>query len=219
MITFLPINDLIPHEDTESDRVLRILVSILNSKIITKPIIVEEKKKIIIDGHHRLKALKAIGVPKVPVFTANYDKDINDIGRWMYVETCVNKNDRTIRIRKKILNFIENLEALSKRGNARIYVKIGNQILNVNVDPVDTYIAIKFLKLTSYLTNLVKTPANLRKCTSSEICILMPKLSVEDIYKIYLKGITLAPRSTLHKTYLKKIKVACTLKILSRNKV
>lgn len=209
-VEFVELSSLIPHEDVEPQRLTRILKDIKFAKYLVKPIIIDSRKRVIIDGHHRLKALSLLGVGCIPAVEADYGRDIVDINSWMYVGFSEKLSYRDV------LAFIEAVEALSKRGNSYFIAKLGKYVYKVRVDNVDLYIALKnFISLLNKL-NLVKIPMNMSLCLRSDICIAMPKLSVDDIYRVVLRGEVLPPRTTYHITPLKNIRSFYSLKVLEK---
>ena len=77
------INELYPIEDYIEERALKLKKKIQNDGFWTKPIIVDEKNKLVMDGHHRLIVAKKMELKRIPVIYANYD----DIPIWSLTET------------------------------------------------------------------------------------------------------------------------------------
>ncbi|MCE4618472.1 MAG: ParB N-terminal domain-containing protein [Desulfurococcales archaeon] len=76
-LELLELSALIPHEQVMPPRLEEIQTRILQDKFLTKPIIVDEKTLIVVDGHHRLTALKRIGARRAPVLFIDYTRDID----------------------------------------------------------------------------------------------------------------------------------------------
>ncbi len=211
-ITFKYINDLVLHEEIEYGRARNILTSILSIGSILKPIIIEKKRGIVIDGHHRLYALKILGFKWIPVVEAEYKNDIKFISSWMYVS---NKVD----IERNIEEFFNELLYSVKHGSSNIFMKFGNNIYSSMVDQIDFYLAIKeFNNNRNVLSLLNKIPLNMDLCLSHNTCIVMPQLNEQDIYRIVSRGIVLPPRTTYHITHLKLIRKDIPLYILKKIK-
>lgn len=71
-ICVVDIQKLIAHE-----RINRTRVTILRSQIracgtVNKPIVVDKNSGVILDGHHRVRALKTLGAVKAPVLYVHY---------------------------------------------------------------------------------------------------------------------------------------------------
>lgn len=214
-LMFVPIDLLISHEDIDQNHLTKILSSISINKILMKPIIVEKNKFIVIDGHHRLNALKILGIKIVPVYLAEYGVDIVDVGGWMYVGRDVGE-DYDIGWRN-VVKFVEELESMSKKGDGKLVARIRGTTVSVNIDRVDVYIAFKQLyKFFDFVYKLKKIPSDIDKCFSSDLCIFLPRLKPEDVYRIVAKNKILPPRTTFHKTYLKHLYAVYPLKFLQK---
>jgi hypothetical protein len=71
-IFFLRMEELREHEETRPDYLEELKNQILCDGILKMPIAVDRKTYIILDGHHRLQALKRIGCTKIPVVFVDY---------------------------------------------------------------------------------------------------------------------------------------------------
>jgi len=60
------------HERTEPKRLKNLEKEIIRDTILKKPILVDEKTYLVIDGHHRLAVLSKLGIKKIPVILVNY---------------------------------------------------------------------------------------------------------------------------------------------------
>jgi L-serine kinase (ADP) len=73
----LPISDLKTHEEAEPDRVRRVMRQIKSTGMVKKAIIVDSNSMVVLDGVHRLSALKALGCVRVPAWLVDYtDEDV-----------------------------------------------------------------------------------------------------------------------------------------------
>lgn len=68
----LPIELFKPHEEVQSERVLKIKKEILENEKILNPLWIEKGNFVVLNGHHRLQALKELGCFQVPCFLLNY---------------------------------------------------------------------------------------------------------------------------------------------------
>ncbi len=76
-IVFLDINTLRSHEEINRDRLSILVEEIKQDGCIKKPVVVENKHFVILDGHHRTAVLKQLKAQRVPVFLVSYaDKNI-----------------------------------------------------------------------------------------------------------------------------------------------
>ena len=71
-ICLIDIEELKEHEEIRPDYLEELKNEILSDGILKMPIAVDEKTYIILDGHHRLHALKKIGCKRIPVILFDY---------------------------------------------------------------------------------------------------------------------------------------------------
>lgn len=73
----VPVSELKTHEDSEPERVRRVIKQIKSTGMVKKAIVVDAGSKVVLDGVHRLSALKALGAVRVPAWLVDYsDEDI-----------------------------------------------------------------------------------------------------------------------------------------------
>jgi hypothetical protein len=71
-IVFIEIEELKEHEEIKPDYLEELKNEILSDGILKMPIAVDKKNYIILDGHHRLHALRKIGCKRIPVILIDY---------------------------------------------------------------------------------------------------------------------------------------------------
>jgi len=71
-IVFIELEELKEHEEIRPDYLEELKNEILSDGILKMPIAVDKKTYIILDGHHRLHALKKIGCNRIPVILFDY---------------------------------------------------------------------------------------------------------------------------------------------------
>ncbi|HUV46669.1 MAG TPA: ParB N-terminal domain-containing protein [Candidatus Bathyarchaeia archaeon] len=71
-ITLLLINKLKTHEAVCQRRVLELMGQIKKEGYLKNPVVVDKETLVLLDGHHRLAALKKIGVKRIPAFLIDY---------------------------------------------------------------------------------------------------------------------------------------------------
>lgn len=72
MITLLNINELKPHELINKKHLEQLIEEIRRDGVLKKPIVVDFRTKVILDGHHRVEALKRLGYDLVPAALVDY---------------------------------------------------------------------------------------------------------------------------------------------------
>ena len=68
----VPVRDLKTHEEAEPDRVRRVMKQMRSTRVVKKAIVVDSKSKVVLDGVHRLSALKSLGAVLVPAWLIDY---------------------------------------------------------------------------------------------------------------------------------------------------
>jgi hypothetical protein len=78
----LPPERLLPHEHHDPDRARDLADEIRASGIWAKPLLIEAKHLIILDGHHRREAARRLGLEVVPVLLISYDDPRLTLTAW-----------------------------------------------------------------------------------------------------------------------------------------
>ncbi len=81
-IVFLKIEEMKEHEEIRPDYLEELKNEILSDGILKMPIAVDKNTYIILDGHHRLHALKKIGCKKIPVILVDYQSPEVHVVTW-----------------------------------------------------------------------------------------------------------------------------------------
>jgi len=73
----VPVSDLKTHEVAEPDRVRRVVRQMQSNGVVKKAIIVDSKSMVVLDGVHRLSALRMLGAVRAPAWLIDYsDEDV-----------------------------------------------------------------------------------------------------------------------------------------------
>lgn len=81
-IVFIRIEELREHEEIRPDYLEELKNEILSDGMLKMPIAVDRSTYIILDGHHRLHALKRIGCKKIPVVLVDYQSPEIEVVPW-----------------------------------------------------------------------------------------------------------------------------------------
>ena len=79
-ILYIPLIELRAHEKTSKKRLLEVIADIKRCGVLNNPIIVSRQGKVVLDGHHRLAALKYLGAKTAPVMMVDYFSNQISIG-------------------------------------------------------------------------------------------------------------------------------------------
>lgn len=82
MMRLIDINLVLEHEKIRESKVLELVRHILVDGFVRTPIVVEDKHFVVLDGHHRLNALKRLGCKRIPSFIVDYSRDDIKVGSW-----------------------------------------------------------------------------------------------------------------------------------------
>ena len=80
-VVLVPIERLRPHEMVEESRIRAIMAAIQKEGII-KPLLAAKQNDVLLDGHHRLEALRRLDAVRVPVVILDYDDDEIILESW-----------------------------------------------------------------------------------------------------------------------------------------
>ena len=94
-------NELIPHEKVSlrGKNKLKNYLNNFHSEIILPSILVCNKSNVIIDGHHRVHALKLLEFDKIPVSMIDYNSDL------------ILTNEKIVYLKKKLLALLKTIKS------------------------------------------------------------------------------------------------------------
>ncbi len=78
----LEIEVLHSHEEIKPDTLDCLTDQIAKDGALFKPIVVDEKTYVILDGHHRFEALKRLGCKRIPVYLVDYMDTAIEVVTW-----------------------------------------------------------------------------------------------------------------------------------------
>ncbi len=70
------------HEEVRSELLESLVAEIKKDGFLRKPVLVEDKHYVILDGHHRYEALKLLGCKRIPVYLVDYVDDSIYLTTW-----------------------------------------------------------------------------------------------------------------------------------------
>src|SRR5437870_10181305 len=70
------------HERIRPALLKQLTEQIRRNGFLKRPILVAERDFVILDGHHRAEAVRALGCVKIPAYLVDYESDIVHLGTW-----------------------------------------------------------------------------------------------------------------------------------------
>ncbi len=70
------------HEELQSELLDRTTDQIRSDGYLKRPILVADEHFVILDGHHRFAALKALGCRKIPCYVVDYFSEVVEVTTW-----------------------------------------------------------------------------------------------------------------------------------------
>jgi len=92
IIGFEPLEELRIHEEVIEHSLERLVARIQRERVLKNPMIVDSSSKTVIDGNHRVEALRRLGVKYAPVQLVEYQSSIITVERWFRVFTFNNSS-------------------------------------------------------------------------------------------------------------------------------
>jgi L-serine kinase (ADP) len=78
----VPLADLLEHEEIDVKAVAALAQQIESAGEVEDPIWVAAGTGVILNGHHRVQALKSLGAERAPAWVFDYASDAVELGRW-----------------------------------------------------------------------------------------------------------------------------------------
>ncbi len=78
----LPLVELKAHEQVDPVKVRRLAAELARVGVFEEPVLIARGANVILNGHHRVAALRALGAERVPAWRVDYASDAVDLDRW-----------------------------------------------------------------------------------------------------------------------------------------
>ena len=75
-LKLIPPQSLIPHEEVDAERVVRLVEEIRRAGEFYPPLLVDDRTRVILDGHHRWTASGPLGLALLPCWCVDYMNDV-----------------------------------------------------------------------------------------------------------------------------------------------
>ncbi|MGI6643434.1 MAG: ParB N-terminal domain-containing protein [Bacillota bacterium] len=73
---------LVPHERVDQERLLLLVREIARDGVLHSPVMVDRSSLVILDGHHRVNALRLLGCHLTPVYLVDYGHPSITVSQW-----------------------------------------------------------------------------------------------------------------------------------------
>ncbi|MGD0250438.1 MAG: ParB N-terminal domain-containing protein, partial [Thermoplasmata archaeon] len=78
----VPIEELHSHEEIDEENVVELIAEITRAGVFADPIWASRGSLVILNGHHRVEALRRIGAHRVPTWLFEYETDVVSLEPW-----------------------------------------------------------------------------------------------------------------------------------------
>ncbi len=180
-----PLDLLLPHESTVPSRVRAVAESIASLGQVLRPVIAEYGTLTVIDGHHRLAALRLLGARLAPVLLVDYEAHVHGIEARRYRIAAAS-----------IEGAADLIESMAAPGPHPLILRSREGEMVIYRDPLDAYQALSTLE----------GPGQVE----AEPAPLEPR----HVIQAAARGLLLPPRSTLHSTPAKSVLRPVPLRLL-----
>jgi L-serine kinase (ADP) len=92
-IAFVPQQDLLAHEQVVEPRVQELVKLLQREKVVRLAIVADQATLVVLDGHHRLEALRRLGCKRVPAMLVDYQAPDIRVGTWRPGEVAPTKDE------------------------------------------------------------------------------------------------------------------------------
>ncbi len=194
-LLYLNPRSLKPHEKFIETRVLEVEGSIVKTKCLMRPLIVDENTLTVIDGTHRLEALRRLNVSKTPVLLVDYlrEEEIK-VDRWIRVYR--GRSDVLEELLKLLRSRIPG--GIVRRGETLVY-----KVWEVG-DPAKIYWILEDIE--SYVKGVtLNFRDRMPKKPGKALILLPPRLGKGDVIRAAVESKLFPPKTTRHVTMLKKV--------------
>jgi len=215
-ISYAELQSLRPHEEVIEERARHVRASIARSGVLRRPLLVDEKTGVIIDGTHRHAALRSMGVPTAPVIYLDYlSEDEVKVSRWVRVYVFNDVGTEIIRAISEHFSSYSCEALIESTGRSYIVEIVGKRA-------TDAYRAISQVerdkKISSSLKAILyRTKIDKRHLGRGYIAIIPPYLSKREVIDAGVSGNPFPPKSTRHLTILKRIEMRVKVRDLLRH--
>ena len=212
-LKIVDINSLFLHEETIPEMLEKLAAEIRMDEALRHPVIVDKESFVVLDGMHRVAALKLLSCRRIPACLVNYKSPSISVGAWYRTITAANNYsiDKMLEEMSSLGFDIErvDLEPDDKIGKNDIVAAIKTRenthlICHSFGNLKEAYDYIKLienrLKRLNFKVNYETEADSFKKLKEGivDAVLLTPKLSKDEIVKTALSGEVFAHKATRH---------------------
>jgi len=212
-LKIVDINSLFLHEEIIPEMLEKLAKEIRMDKALRHPVIVDENSFVVLDGMHRVAALKMLNCKRIPACLVDYEDSSITVGAWYRTITSTSSH-----LTDNILKEIRSLGFRVEEGKVKSFEEIGKNGIVAEVKTrensyiiyhafenlKEAYDYIKAienrLKLFNFQVGYETEVDSFRKLQEGKIDAIIetPRLSKEEIVKTALSGKVFAHKATRH---------------------
>ncbi len=227
-VTVCPLADLKPHELTVESLLKRLIKAIVRSGVVYDPLIVDEASLVVLDGMHRLEALRRVGARFVPVCLVDYMSDEILLKRWFRVvrnppdSRAVEGKLASMGLSVERVSFAEARRMVDEReAHFAIHWRDSSLVAKGSCVSVAEAFA-KLREVEGFMSRLGSAISYLAEEEALETfaeggCALITtmQLSKREVVELAERGVLLAPKSTRHVIPVRPLSVNVPLELLT----
>jgi len=230
-ITILDIDSLRLHEETIPELLEQLARTIKADGVVKHPIIVDRESLVVLDGVHRVAALKKLGIKRIPVSLVDYKNPSIRVCSWYRTitdastpEHILTQLERTGIVTRKIREFDESIIGVSPTVAA---IKSRNKTFLINssfqnlieayniIESIEESMKVSRLRV-KYETEL-DALKNLREGRVDAV-LYTPRLSKKEIVAAAISGQSFASKATRHVIPARPMRLNVPLNLLRDEK-
>ncbi|WXG43667.1 MAG: ParB N-terminal domain-containing protein [Promethearchaeati archaeon SRVP18_Atabeyarchaeia-1] len=203
------------HEKVIPDFIKTLKESIIEEKVVKDPVLVDEETLVILDGMHRVVALREMGCAYVPCCLINYRLPVVQLGAWYRIITGDAPISQILRLAKSSSEGLKTVEADSDsiyrqvgEGKTFSALRSSNSAWLITTqrefdckEAYDTVYRIEEKLRAANLRVSYQTESDAKTIVLSDksaTCLIVPTLTKDDVLRVALRGEVFAPKATRH---------------------
>jgi hypothetical protein len=224
------------HERVIPDFIRNLKTSIVEDRVVKDPVVVDEETLVILDGMHRVVALRELGYAYVPCCLIDYRLPIVRLGAWYRVITGGASIAQLVKLTRSTSNELKltepgsgNVDKLVGEGKALGALRSSNSAWLITakneLDCREAYDLIYQIEEKLRLANLnISYQTELDARTQilndeSSTCLVVPTLTKDDVLRVALRGEVFAPKATRHVFPFRMLGLNVSLELLDGRKI